>query len=627
MLPVALAQTLPRTYTLGRFIPADVWMYVHGVHNEERAFLEKEWGEVCDAFMASGVLDEFQTLFMSQMSEQERSDAEGALSTAISLIKQVDWAGLTAREVAFAYRLNDIKMGPNGPEQDFFDYIALFRGSPESLDKNTQGLVAILKQLAGLSEDVKLEQPDAEKPHWKLTIAGAPFSVQLLRRDDVIGIFMGNRGGDDVMRLMSGASDVQSIISTERFVTALAKTTAPEDSVAYFDMRRLMGTVGGYMEMGAKSVKEQDNPEATAWMGMAVKLLDLCDVIDYVIVTEETQGKRALTHEVTVVRADRMDSPIIKLVSDRKPFEKFDTYIPAEATGFSVGTGIDLERLYQLLVSFARDHVPGGADGVKKMETWMAERGFDPQRDIFSWWSGEYVMVSLPAAMATQMGGGDGVLLIRVKNAELARQKIDAGITRLQAVLAELQQAQMLTITPAGEVEAEGFRAINSPMMMMAGGLRPVFGFTGDWMMIGTSSSAVNKCLKTASGEAPSVLKNERFTSEGMVPRGPVSSASFKDLSNLAHEMTQMMMGFALMGAFVQANPDMQPVGKVLQILTKLGPVVQHLDFFSSQSSISRVEGPVWRTDSVITYKATAGEPPKAPESAGEKGGNGEASR
>ncbi len=619
--PSARADGLPKTYTLGRFIPADVWMYIHGVHNDERAFLEKEWGEVFDAFMASGVLDEFKTLMMSQMGEEERTEAEGALSTALTLIKQVDWAGLASREAAFAYRLNDIKMGPNGePSPDFFDYIALFRGSPESMDKNTEGLVAILKQLADLSEEVTLEQPDPQKSHWKLGIAGAPFSFQLVRRDDVIGLFMGGSGGDDVLRLMSGSSDIKSIVSSERFQTALSKATAPEDSVVYFDVRRVASTVGGYLKMAAASAKDSNNPDATAWLGMAGKLLDLVDVMDYVIVTEETQGKRALTHEVAVVRTDRMDSPLIKMVSDRKPFDKFDTYIPAEATGFSVGGGIDMERLYNLILQFVRSDVPGGADGIRQMEEWMTAQDFDPQRDIFSWWSGEYVMVTLPSAMATQMGGADGVILIRVKDVELAKKKLDAGFARLQKLLTEAQQGQMVSISPASDVEAEGFQAINSPMLMMMGGmLQPRLGFHGEWMVFGTTPAAVNKCLKTAKGEAPSVLKNERFAAEGLVPKGPVSAVSFTDLSNLAQEMTQMMMGFAMAGAFLPPQPEVQPIRKVFQIMTKLGPVVQHLDFFSSQSSICMKDGPVWKTQSVITYKATAGETKKPAEASGSK--------
>ncbi len=46
---------LPDSFTLGRYIPADAWFFVHEVHNPERDFIYKHWMRVLDALGRSGI--------------------------------------------------------------------------------------------------------------------------------------------------------------------------------------------------------------------------------------------------------------------------------------------------------------------------------------------------------------------------------------------------------------------------------------------------------------------------------------------------------------------------------------------------------------------------------------------
>src|SRR3990172_2749928 len=102
----------------------------------------------------------------------------------------------------------------------------------------------------------------------------------------------------------------------------------------------------------------------------------------------------------------------------------------------------------------------------------------------------------------------------------------------------------MLMIS-AAKVSSEGFREVTHPMLAMF--LRPVIGVYGDWLMIGSSSAALTKCLDVAAGKAPSIKENKRFQAEGLVPTGPVLGASFKDTSNFGQELA----GVAGMAGFV----------------------------------------------------------------------------
>jgi hypothetical protein len=199
-------------------------------------------------------------------------------------------------------------------------------------------------------------------------------------------------------------------------------------------------------------------------------------------------------------------------------------------------------------------------------------------------------------------------------------------------------KGQMLMISPA-KVNAEGFREITHPMFAMF--LRPVVGVNGEWLTIGSSAVAVNKCLAVASGTAPSIRENKRFSAEGLVPTGPVAGASFKDTSNFGQELAGAVGMAGLVGgmaaAMIPDEPDTHQVKQMVQsalgIVLKLGPILQKIDFYSSESSMTTHDpgatGLTVRTESVVTYKdrsandapatvkaptpPTPPEPPKAP--------------
>jgi len=179
------------------------------------------------------------------------------------------------------------------------------------------------------------------------------------------------------------------------------------------------------------------------------------------------------------------------------------------------------------------------------------------------------------------------------------------------------KKGQMLMVTPA-KVSAEGFREITHPMFAMF--MRPVIGVNGDWLTIGSSAAAVNKCLDVASGKAPSIRENKRFREEGLVPAGPVAGASFKDTSKFGQELAGAIGMVGMFGGMASAgipdDPDSRQLKQTIQsalgILMKLGPILQKIDFYSSESSLTTYDGPLTvRTESVVTYKEHSADEPR----------------
>ena len=555
---LARAGNLPARFTLGRYIPADVWIYWHAVDNPERAWIGEQWDEVWTALKQTGIHQDIIELVLSKVGAEQRAEFDEHVSKVSDLAAGVRWDDLFGGEIAFA----------RGPEMPLMEPILLTRGTGGSAEANIKGLVAILNHLASMGDAISVKP---QKIHgadvWSLTVGECPFAIELFRKGEIIGMTTSRKTTNDLLGRMAGAgTEQQAITDARRFKEALSAVRSPEDSLLFVDLKMFLQGVGQFVD----SVNAASAPEAggAEWAQSADKVLKLCDFVDYIIMTMETDGHRELSHTLVKAQENRMNTPIARMCLQRQPFQKFDTYIPAEAVGFSLNGLIDLALLYRTILDFVENDVPGGAELINQLNATLAGIGFDPKGDLLSWWSGEIISVQMPAAVVTPMGGGDSVTMIRVKDPKLATEKVNKAInwanTNLQA------KGQMLAVAPA-EVNAEGFRKITYPPMAMF--LNPVVGVKDEWLFIGTSTGAVNKCLAVASGKAPSILKNERFKKEGIVPRGPVQNASFSDLSNLGPEMAQIL-GMLVMGTGM-ATAGMPDEGETAEVkqLTLLPPL------------------------------------------------------
>lgn len=606
----------PARFTLGRYVPSDSWMFMQFANNPETAWLDERWARVWDALKNSGLDRDATSLIFSLFGDEDRLKVEAGLEKATTLLKGVHWSDLCAEEFAFAERAV--------PSQPMFDYMMVCRGKPGSAAQNIAGLAAVLQELAAQSPSIKLVKQEASgMDTWVFLLGGnnprneLSMRLTLFRKGDTIGLVSGKSTGKQVLGMAAGQSDIRPISALPRFQEAVAQLPAPEDGVMFFDWQLLVKGVGQLIESHSRDDSSEGDKSVKPVFQKALRLFDFPD---YMVITIETDGRQQRTHTLNRMQAGKEKSPVASVLLDRKPFTRFDQYIPAEATGFTIHGFIDLERAYQVITDFVRQEVPGGADMLTQGNAGLASVGFDPQRDIFSWWSGEMIKVQMPAVVVTPMSREDSVVMIRVKDPVVAAAKVNAAIDFLASFLKG--QGQALMVQPAA-VKAEGFREVTHPVVAMF--LRPVVGVSGDFLMIGTSAGAINKCLAVAAGDAPSIMKNERFLAEGLIPKGPVFSASFTDTSRFGEELAEMTAAVGMVGGFMPMfagamsekggdaddKKAMDAVAKVFTMVTKLGPVFQKIDFYSSESSMSTRDGLGVRGTRVVTYKAAAAAPAK----------------
>ncbi len=618
---VVFAGPIPDRFTLGRCVPADCWMFVHGASNPEREWIDKQWSEVFQALKDSGIDRDVMSLCMSFLGDAERAKAQTTIDRFSELIRGIRWADLVGREFVFAERPGRSPIG--------FDYILVAQGASGSGEGNASGLVAIFKEIAtavgGSVAQSRLHDVDVwEFEHEALGRIG--MTVALFRTGDTIGMTTGRKTLEDIVGLLTGNSDAKSILAAPRFQEALGIVNPPEDVVSFFDIKGFFVAMGKMFDnvvqkkmahAGGDSGDGSGTNGAPKEIAIIRKIIDQVDVFDYSVVTAATKGRREVHSHAMRIQPGKEKTPLAKAILERKPFEKFDRFIPAEATGFQLTGMIDFGLLYDAVIDFVAKEIPEGADAVAKWKGILASVGFDPKADFFDWWSGEMITVEMPPAIVTPMGGKDSVLMIRVKDHALAKTRVDTFISFVQGKLQA--EGQTLMVSPA-KVNAEGFQEITHPAVAMF--LKPVIGVHGDWLMIGSSAASLNKCLAVESGEAPSIVQNSRFKEEGLIPKGPVRDASFKDTSRFGQElggvvgMVGMFGGMAVAGMPEKGDEERQAkkiVQSLLSIVMKLGPVLQKIDFYSSESSMGTYDGQLTiRTESIVTYKAPKGIEAKA---------------
>jgi len=608
-----LAQSLPREFTLPQFVPDDFWMFIAGCDTPEQAWVDAQWDSVFDALKESGLDREVVSLVLA-LAEDDPTQRQAHLAQITAMIDRVRWRDLIAQEIIVAERL--------APTANGYGYMFLTKVPGESVDANFAGLVGILQQLASMTNLFSLSAQDSAADAWWFLELQTdqqpqpPIRVDLFRFKETIGITLGQGAGADIAKeviaLLTGKSRRKSIVDSPRFKEALARVEPPEHFVMFFDIRRVFQAVEALLTRESEEAHRVSESERGTIRALR-EAVSMGDVLDYSITSKAMSGRRERRYSLTLLQPSKLDRPLARAFLDRRPFERIERLVPLEATSFSMNGGVDLGPLYGVVTEFVRDQVPGGPGYLQRWNAWLDSRGVDLQRDFFSWWSGEVVSVKMEPLVPNPFKGDDGVLMIRVRDPRLAAEKVNAAVEFLRRK--SQRTGQMLLVSPA-RVQAEGFCELTHPAMAMF--LRPVVGVHEEWLMLGTSAGAIDRCLDVAAGRSPSILECRRFREEGLIPQGPVFSASFSDRANYGQQMgeTAAIVGVfaAMLPAVQKSAPPVGPNGRdarrwlsvmqsTLAIMAKLGPVFQRLDFYSSESSLTVVDGPAIRQEAVVTYK------------------------
>ncbi|MGB0714711.1 MAG: hypothetical protein ACPGXK_02475, partial [Phycisphaerae bacterium] len=538
----AFGGQLPKQFTLSEYVPSNAWLYMNFVENPENEWLNEQYEELFTALKESGidrdVVGMMSTLIDAAGNGQGGTDMEATVEKMTGMFSKIDWDGLGI-EMAYAMRVAKLPLP--------YDYFLILRGKPGTAQKNTDAILDVVREMTSWTEMVSMsEETYPNIRAWRVGVnvpadaaGGLDAGLYIYNKGDVIGVVVGSKAVfEEAVALLDRKPDGKCMANAARFKKALGDVPSPEEGVVFFDPQELFGGLSKLVDGAIQMSGDPDNEEAKMVANAVSNAFDMLNVFEYVITTVETEGRQQKSHEVCRFREDKLNGPMCKMIMNRKPFQKYDQFVPQDATSFSAQGFVDLEIGYDMCINFIKTSIPEGEGMIEQYDGMLKEAGFNPKEDIFSWFSGEMISVQMPPTVVTAMSSPDWVTMMRVKDAEKAREKVFAGIDFMNAMMQQAMgpQGQGLMISPAEAVKGEGFKEVTHPMVMMMG-LRPVIGVKGEWLMIGSSAAALNKCLAVQAGEAPSIAKNPRFTREGLVPGSAVSSISFTDTSKFGEEL------------------------------------------------------------------------------------------
>ena len=586
--PAALANEPAGKFTLAKLAPAESIVYAHCVHNAEREFLEKHWSHVWEALKSSGIDADIKTLISKKLhTEEEQADLDTKWSKAVELCKGVRWSDLRHHEaMMFMESIQEVAV--------------IFRPKAETLQDNVRGLVAIMGELASLQGEGSVRETEAHGGRiWTLGAEGAPMTLNLFYRKEVVGFSSSTETVRSLLARLAGEKKTAALVDTPRFRQAFSHLPQPEDSVAFFDVPKLFASIQDLVRSESPH-GQTEGSEVDEELRIFETIMAEFDFIDYVASIEQTDGLRTITHSVTQLREGARTKKFCKAFVDQKPISGVLEHVPSDAASYSASSGVDLGTLYSFVQDTIARNFDEGPSWLKTWAEWQQENEFNLQDEILSWIDGRVIGMSFPGAVQTGFGGTqDFVLKIKVNDDTKARNSFFKQLDRL---------GEPFMMAPAADVNAEGFRSISHPMLMMMM-TKITVGVNEGWLYFSNSASSINKCLATAAGEAPSFAANERFKKEGLAPQGQVTAASFADTSKFGSELATGLMTLPMMEMFIPQTPETQPITAFFRLAGKLAPVAATMNFKRSTSSITRLEGDRWMTQSIANYKKY--EPPK----------------
>jgi hypothetical protein len=477
----------------------------------------------------------------------------------------------------------------------------------DKVEDDFAGLTAILKVFQELApNELKLTETDeGETAVRRLGWANAqiPVGVFLARRDNTLLLAVGTTLPEQILALMDSGDGEGSLAATARFKEAFKGLPAPKDELSYVDISRLVQQGRRFVKAAMMSTAPPEgDAQAEKVMALPDKIADFFDIFEYSASVKSTDGLKSVSHCVTLLKEGAEDAPLYKIFLKNGQISEPLKFIPVDATDMSVSGGIDLSAAYDAIIEFVKTNVP---DGAAHIEAWNANQetqGIHVREDILSWLGGQFTSFTVPGK--TPYSPPDWVLMVSVTDEAKAREMLERGL----AAIAEPLKQQSGSIADAVIEDTVGFKSIVHPLAGMVGMTRPTVGVAHGALVLGSSPKIIARSFDVAGGKEDSFAKSERFRKEGVEFSGPINAISFTDESNLGQELGQVLQMVPMLTAMPPMNQmfsDPRAAG-LLRMVSKLGPVVQQLDFLLSTSSVSKIEGRRILTQTISNYQKPA---------------------
>ena len=227
-----------------------------------------------------------------------------------------------------------------------------------------------------------------------------------------------------------------------RLKEALTHLPKPEDALVFFDGRRLFQSLHG---IGDSIRRQSKNDEVAARVAQLIdRVVNETAILDYEVSVEFTEPGQ--NHTVAFGKlADDFDGKLLgRALSQAQPFDNWPSWVPRDATAYSLSTGVSLHVLYEGIIKLVREEFPESQQGLEKFAELQKKVGVDLDRDILQSFSGESVSVTMPVKAADGSTRQESVTALKCQNPDKIRELLARAVDGLNSIpVVQLQQLKL----------------------------------------------------------------------------------------------------------------------------------------------------------------------------------------
>lgn len=596
-LPAATADGVD-DFSLLKAIPADAAIATASRTHSGQAFLNEQYERVWAEFEKVGLHRDIK-VFLKQSIQESGGDVEAFETTwqkMSDMASLVDWSKLAGRESAFGMRFGfPIEM------------VAIFLPTEGKSKETFEGLSGIAKQLIEMSQGMltlATEEADGATVHRISSPAMPfPFSIVLASHKDAILFGLGAGLPEQALSLLAGKGG-ESVAASARFKAAIKDLPTPKDSVTFSDVTKLFSQINEMLGtiIGMAPSPAPDSPDYAEFKKVTAlpkKILDMFDFADYAASATTTDGKKSTETAITVMKSDAKSKPFYEIMYGNEPLSDPLKFVPKDASEFSVNSGINVAKLYSVVMGFLKDNVPDPDEALAALNEFKTVTGFDLEKDVLGTFEGGMVSFTIPGP--TSYAKGKQAFMLKVRDEAKARAMIDRIVEEVQKNMSAEEGA----IVDAALEGVTGFKTfeIKNPMISMIID-KPTFGVANGWLFVGLPGDAIQAALDTASGKAENASKNERMQKEGLAAEKGTLAISFSDDTKWAESVSGVLGMAGLFRAFAPPEIAQNPGAKfMLDSAAKVGRIIKVMDFYQSSASRTTMKGDTVTAVKVLNFR------------------------
>jgi hypothetical protein len=580
---------------LRRAVPASVHMAVYAKRNSERAYQREYFREALQTARDERIGERVLKLITSHVPEDKLEKAQDAWEEVCEALEPINAKAIAnAEEIVFAQKL----VGP------FNQQLVVFHLSSDEAENTERGLKQVFELAAEWGKDkLSVETDDVEDVEvTSLRFPeGANFEPCVARVDDLIFIGSGAELLSESLEQYQGDSGV-SKFDDPRFKEALEHLPEGEDSVTFFDGRQLWKGLEGIGDFIREKAPNEEKAQRVA--KLIDRIIDEVSILDYEVTVEYTEDGQNRAAAIGKLTADADEKLLGRALMQGEPFDDWQSWVPADAKGFSLSTGVNLHVLYDGILKIVREEFPESHDGLEKFEEMQDKIGVNIDRDILRNFSGECVSVTLATESDSGAKTPQGATALKCKDADRIRELLDRAVDALNELPAV--RAQDLELVDSEELD--GFQEIRANILGTAG-VKPVIGFKDGWMIISSHEEAAKKLVEVRDGEADSIEDADTLDNFDIESDKPVYSVKYSDLgagiraaADFIDKASMMAPVFVGMAAAQADEKEMAAIQDAIGLLPSIAKVVRKFDFFEDRLCIVQ-EGPL--PDTYVKHTAT----------------------